>query len=89
MDVSFASCVRSPRECAMSERNLKLIAPEESWPQLRHLLTLRDRVRGHEANPDCCAFDVSSRLEKPRRDISSREPDAPRRRIKPAAWSCW
>ena len=51
MDVSLAAGVRAPREGPMSERDLQTATVEEQWPELRHLLALRNRVGRDEADP--------------------------------------
>ena len=54
VDVGLAASVRSPCERPVSEGDLQAVTVEEQWPELSHLLALRDRVGRHKADPRRC-----------------------------------
>src|ERR1017187_9550049 len=50
MNVRHSAGIAAPCECAVSEAYFKRVAVEENGPELRHLLTLGDRIGCNESN---------------------------------------
>ena len=88
VDVRHAPRVRTPRERPVSEGDLEPAPAEQDRPELRHLLTLGDRVGRHEADPRAfagraAALDVPTRRDELGGHIVER-PAAPAERGDPA-----
>ena len=69
MHVRRSPRIGSPREGAMRESDFQSVPFEQRRPELRHLLALRDRVRGDEGDSRRPAPEVLASLQEPRRHV--------------------